>query len=245
MKPCTYSLLLLCLFTPALAQAPPSPATGDIILHGTILKNKVILLVSVDSVIAPTGQTSPLSPPHIKTIRLSPSTQYTGVRRGALVKGSLVWIEVKDGSRKSAAALGIWKQQAEVGTAEAAPPLIPSPGLQHMVEDYNDLLIKAQEANKYWHAMSDSEDTTIATIRISPDDQQAELSKESNSTLAEMTAGITRQKDLLRRSEAMRATILSIPHYAELYHETHICLAPEEITTDMPEAKDLRFIEKR
>ena len=119
------------------------------------------------------------------------------------------------------------------------------PELQHQVDDFNDLLIMAQEANHNIKTYANASNQDIDLMSKAQPGDVNNFKQEFDDAQKLMNEQFDKQKTSLRKAMALRNVILANPNFATIYHETRVCLPPEEITTDMPEAKDLRFIEKR
>ena len=126
-----------------------------------------------------------------------------------------------------------------------AKQILHFPELQHQIDDFNDLLIFAQEAN---HNIKTYANVTSQDLELMSKAQPGDLNnlnQDFADALKLMNEQFDKQKISLRKAMTLRDVILTNPNFASGYHETRVCLPPEEITTDMPKARDLRFIEKR
>jgi hypothetical protein len=136
-------------------------------------------------------------------------------------------------------------------TAAPTPTVTPPPDfrgvpLDRLVEDYDDTLGRAQEANKaFQNSCNVAGGYLDLMAKAITDEQIAEDQKDFDYCMGQENKSMADQKRELRLALAMRGAIGSSPGFIRLYHETHQCLPPEEVTLDMPEARRLRFIEKR
>ncbi len=118
--------------------------------------------------------------------------------------------------------------------------------LDRLVQDYNDNLTRAQEANR---AVRNSCNNTNGYLDLMAkaytDEDLATDKKEADYCMEQEKRDMADQKRYLRLALAMHQAIQNAPSFSRFYHETHQCLPPEEVTLDMREARELRFIEKR
>ena len=130
----------------------------------------------------------------------------------------------------------------------ALPPMPDFRGvpLDRLVQDYNDALTRAEEAcASKNNSSTNSHDYFEMQLRAQSDEDRATLGRDEKYCFNEELKYLAQQKQELRLALAMHQAILSDPRFPQLYHETRQCLPPEEVTLDIIEARQLRFIEKR
>ena len=235
------------------AQAQGSqdaPKPGDILLEGSVvnLKTNSTLLLSVKSVTLPNGHTSILKPSRLKTIRLSKNTAFKSISRSSLAVGNAVSVEGKDGRAGGVLLALVIKgatQQQQSATSSDEQLLT----LKHQIDDYNDLLIKAQEASHNSSTAGDAVNKNIAMMSQATSNQADQIQNDIDALHKDVEKYIKDEQDDLAGAITLKVKITNSPKFSELYHETRVCLPPEEIIVDkaenMEKAQALRFIEKR
>lgn len=239
------------LYTPAQAQGNQNvPRPGNILLKGAVvnLKTNSTLLLSVNSVTLPDGHTSILQPSRLKIVHLSKNTAFKGLNRNSLTEGNVVSIEGKDG-KTGEAILAMVIRRATPARNSATNTDEQLVTLKHQVDDYNDLLIKAQEARHNSSAASDAVNKNVAMMSQATRDQVVQIQNDIDTIHKDVEKYTQNEQDDLAQAIALKAKIINSPRFSEIYHETRVCLPPEEIVVDkaenMEKAQELRFFEKR